>query len=69
MNGGDCDVAAIAIAKAADIVMYKARVRTFVLGMRGRACLVLIFHQQKRTFGGWRTSSRERRRLSFSCFV
>ena len=27
--------------------------------MRGRACLVLICHQEKRTFGGWRTSSRD----------
>ena len=25
--------------------------------MRGWACCVLICHQQKRTFGGWRTSS------------
>ena len=27
--------------------------------MRGWACYVLIFHQKKRTFGGWRTSSRD----------
>ena len=39
--------------------MYRARVRKFVLGMRSRACLVSICHQQKRTFGGWRTSSRD----------
>ena len=30
-----------------------------VLAMKGRACCVLICHQQKRTFGGWRTSSRD----------
>ena len=38
--------------------MYRARVKRLVLGMRGLACLVLICHQQKRTFGGWRASSR-----------
>ena len=27
--------------------------------MKGWACCVLICHQQKRTFGGWRTSSRD----------
>ena len=27
--------------------------------MRGWACYVLICHQKKRTFGGWRTSSRD----------
>ena len=27
--------------------------------MKGWACCVLIFHQQKRTFGGWRTNSRD----------
>ena len=27
--------------------------------LRGWACCVLICHQQKRTFGGWRTSSRD----------
>ena len=27
--------------------------------LKGWACCVLICHQQKRTFGGWRTSSRD----------
>ena len=27
--------------------------------MKGWACCVLICHQQKRTFGGWRTNSRD----------
>ena len=27
--------------------------------IKGWACCVLICHQQKRTFGGWRTSSRD----------
>ena len=27
--------------------------------MKGWACCVLICHQQKRTFGGWRTSSKD----------
>ena len=39
--------------------MYRARVRRLVLAMKGWACCVLICHQQKRTFGGWRTSSRD----------
>ena len=39
--------------------MYRAKVRRLVLVMRGWACCVLICHQQKRTFGGWRTSSRD----------
>ena len=29
-----------------------------VLAIKGWACCVLICHQQKRTFGGWRTSSK-----------
>ena len=57
MYGGDCD-AAIAEAAAA-VTMYRAKVRRLVLVMRGWACCVLICHQQKRTFGGWRTSSRD----------
>ena len=39
--------------------MYRARVRRLVLVMNGWACCVLICHQKKRTFGGWRTSSRD----------
>ena len=39
--------------------MYRAKVRRLVLVMRGWACYVLICHQKKRTFGGWRTSSRD----------
>ena len=39
--------------------MYKARVRKLVLVMNGWACCVLVCHQQKRTFGGWRTNSRD----------
>ena len=38
-------------------LMYRARVRRLVLVTKGWACCVLICHQQKRTFGGWRTSS------------
>ena len=39
--------------------MYRARVGRLVLAMKGWACCVLICHQQKRTFGDWRTSSRD----------
>ena len=39
--------------------MYRARVSRLVLVMKGWAGCVLICHQQKRTFGGWRTSSRD----------
>ena len=38
--------------------MYRTSVRRLVLVIKGWACSVLICHQQKRTFGGWRTSSR-----------
>ena len=57
MYGGDCDAA---IAKAATAVTHvRARVRRLALVMKGWACCVLICHQQKRTFDGWRTSSRD----------
>ena len=48
--------------------MYRARVRRLVLVMKGWAC-VLICHQQKRTFGGWRTSSRDFAYFRVSCNI
>ena len=39
--------------------MYRVRVRRLVLAVKGWACCVLIIHQRKRTFGGWRASSRD----------
>ena len=51
---GHCDAA---IAKAATAVTrVQSLNQELVLGMRGWACLVLICHQQKRTFGGWERS-------------
>ena len=49
--------------------MYRARVRRLVLVMKGWACCVLICHQQKRTFGGWRTSSRDLAYFRVSCDI
>ena len=46
---GDCDAT---IAKTAADVTHVQSLRRLVLGMRGWACLVLICHQQKRTYGG-----------------
>ena len=37
--------------------------------MKGWACCVLICHQQKRTFGGWRTSSRDLAYFRVSCDI
>ena len=51
MLSRDCDAA---MAKAPPAVTHTQK---FFLGMRGLACLVLICHQQKQTFGDWRTSS------------
>ena len=49
--------------------MYRARVRRLVLVMKGWACCVLICHQQKRNFGGWRTSSRDLAYFRVSCDI
>ena len=49
--------------------MYRARVRTLVLTIKGWACRVLICHQQKRSFGGWRTSSRDFAYFCVSCDI
>ena len=56
MYGGDCD-AAIAKAAAAVIHVQSQGEERLVLAMKDWACCVLICHQQKRTFGGWRTNS------------
>ena len=37
--------------------------------MKGWACCVLICHQQKRTFGSWRTSSRDLAYFRVSCDI
>ena len=37
--------------------------------MKGWACCVLICHQQNRTFGGWRTSSRDLAYFCVSCDI
>ena len=37
--------------------------------MKGWACCVLICHQQKRTVGGWRTSSRDLAYFRVSCDI
>ena len=37
--------------------------------MKGWAYCVLICHQQKRTFGGWRTSSRDLAYFRVSCDI
>ena len=58
MYGGECDAA---IAKAAAAVTH-VQIQSQEVGsgvMKGWACCVLMCHQQKRTFGGWRTSSRD----------
>ena len=64
MYSGDCD-AAILDEAAAAVLVDRARVGRLVLGMEGWACLVLICHQQKRTFDVWRTSSRKTSTLIF----
>ena len=61
MYGGDCYAA---IAKAAAAVTHvQSQSQEVGSGDEGLglcwACCVLICHQQKRTFGGWRTSSRD----------
>ena len=57
MYGGDCDAA---IAKAAAAVTHvQSQSQEVGSVMKGWACCVLICHQQKRTFDGWRTSSRD----------
>ena len=61
MYGGDCDAA---IAKAAAAVTHvQSQSQEIGSGDEGLglcwACCVLICHQQKRTFGGWRTSSKD----------
>ena len=66
MYGGDCDAA---IAKAVAAVTHvQSQSPEVGSGDEGLGLCVLICHQQKRTFGDWRTSSRYRLRL-FSCFV
>ena len=58
MYGGDCD-AAITKASAA-VTHVQSPSQEVVLVIKGWAYYVLICHQQKRTFGGWRaTSSRD----------
>ena len=57
MYGGDCD-AAIAEAAAA-VTHVQSQSQEVGSGDEGLACCVLICHQQKRTFGGWRTSRRD----------
>ena len=58
MYGSDCD-AAIAKAAAAVVHVQSQSHRRLILAMKDWACCVLICHEQKRTFGGWRTSSKD----------
>ena len=67
MRYGDCD-AAIAEAAAA-VTHVQSQSQEAVLVMKGWACCVLICHQQKRTFGGWRTSSRDLVYFRVSCDI
>ena len=56
MYGGDCDAA---IAKAGAVVTHvQSQSQEVSSGDEGLGLLCLICHQEKRTFGGWRTSSR-----------
>ena len=57
MYGGDCD-AAIAEAAAA-VAHVQSQSQEVGSGVEGLSFCVLICHQHKRTFGGWRTSSRD----------
>ena len=56
--GGDCD-AAIAKAATAAVTHVQSQSHEVGSGHEGLGLLFLICHQQKRTFGGWRTSSRD----------
>ena len=57
MYGGDCDAA---IAKAATVVTHvQSQSQEVGSGDEGLGLLCLICHQQKRTFGGWRTNRRD----------
>ena len=56
LYGGDCDAA---IAKAAaDVTHVQSQSQEVGSGDEGLGLFGSICHQQKHTFGGWRTSSR-----------
>ena len=57
MYGGDCDVA-IAEAPAAVTIVH-IQSQEVGSGDEGLGLLCFDLYQQKRTFGGWRTSSRD----------
>ena len=65
---GDCD-AAIAEAAAA-VTHVQSESQEVGSGDEGLwTCCVLICHKQKRTFGGWRTSSRDLAYFRVSCDI
>ena len=67
MRGGDCDAA---IAEVAAVVTHvQSQSQEVGSGDEGMGLLFLIRHQQKRTFGGWRTNSRDLACFRVSCDI
>ena len=67
MRGGDCD-AAIAEAAAA-VTHVQSQSQEVGSGDEGMGLLCFDLSSQKRTFGGWRTSSRDLACFRVSCDI